>query len=115
MPGTKEVRTKIKSVQNTRKITKAMEMVAASKMRKAHPSLAQQRPAASAHEDGQIKVSITDRFLLRARQLLMAVSVDVYRGVVMLTGAVEEAGEREKAVRIAGGVRDVRRVSTRSR
>ena len=34
MSGTKEIRTKIKSVQNTRKITKAMEMVAASKMRK---------------------------------------------------------------------------------
>jgi F-type H+-transporting ATPase subunit gamma len=35
MPGTKEIRAKIKSVQNTRKITKAMEMVAASKMKKA--------------------------------------------------------------------------------
>ena len=35
MAGTKEIRVKIKSVQNTRKITKAMEMVAASKMRKA--------------------------------------------------------------------------------
>lgn len=34
MPSTKEIRGKIKSVQNTRKITKAMEMVAASKMRK---------------------------------------------------------------------------------
>src|SRR6202008_3642913 len=34
MPGTKEIRMKIRSVQNTRKITKAMEMVAASKMRK---------------------------------------------------------------------------------
>jgi len=33
MPGTKEIRMKIRSVQNTRKITKAMEMVAASKMR----------------------------------------------------------------------------------
>ena len=33
MPSTKEIRGKIKSVQNTRKITKAMEMVAASKMR----------------------------------------------------------------------------------
>src|SRR5207247_11275515 len=30
MPGTKEIRMKIRSVQNTRKITKAMEMVAAS-------------------------------------------------------------------------------------
>src|SRR5258708_8872936 len=35
MAGTKEIRMKIRSVQNTRKITKAMEMVAASKMRKA--------------------------------------------------------------------------------
>jgi F-type H+-transporting ATPase subunit gamma len=35
MAGTKEIRLKIKSVQSTRKITKAMEMVAASKMRKA--------------------------------------------------------------------------------
>src|SRR3982751_1623549 len=33
MAGSKEIRTKIKSVQNTRKITKAMEMVAASKIR----------------------------------------------------------------------------------
>ena len=35
MASDKEIRTKIKSVTNTRKITKAMEMVAASKMRKA--------------------------------------------------------------------------------
>jgi F-type H+-transporting ATPase subunit gamma len=35
MPGSKEIRTKIKSVQGTRKITKAMEMVSASKMRRA--------------------------------------------------------------------------------
>ncbi|MEP6942584.1 MAG: F0F1 ATP synthase subunit gamma, partial [Betaproteobacteria bacterium] len=33
MAGSKEIRNKIKSVQSTRKITKAMEMVAASKMR----------------------------------------------------------------------------------
>ena len=35
MAGAKEIRTKIKSVHNTQKITRAMEMVAASKMRKA--------------------------------------------------------------------------------
>ena len=35
MAGAKEIRTQIKSIQNTQKITKAMEMVAASKMRKA--------------------------------------------------------------------------------
>jgi F-type H+-transporting ATPase subunit gamma len=44
MPGTKEIRVKIKSVQNTRKITKAMEMVAASKMRKAQERMRQARP-----------------------------------------------------------------------
>jgi F-type H+-transporting ATPase subunit gamma len=44
MPGTKEIRVKIKSVQSTRKITKAMEMVAASKMRKAQERMRHARP-----------------------------------------------------------------------
>jgi F-type H+-transporting ATPase subunit gamma len=44
MPSTKEIRLKIKSVQSTRKITKAMEMVAASKMRKAQERMRQARP-----------------------------------------------------------------------
>jgi F-type H+-transporting ATPase subunit gamma len=44
MPGTKEIRVKIRSVQNTRKITKAMEMVAASKMRKAQERMRAGRP-----------------------------------------------------------------------
>jgi F-type H+-transporting ATPase subunit gamma len=44
MPGSKEIRVKIRSVQNTRKITKAMEMVAASKMRKAQERMRAARP-----------------------------------------------------------------------
>ncbi len=44
MAGGKEIRTKIKSVQNTQKITKAMEMVAASKMRKAQDRMRSARP-----------------------------------------------------------------------
>jgi F-type H+-transporting ATPase subunit gamma len=44
MPGTKEIRNKIKSVQNTRKITKAMDMVAASKMRTAQERMRATRP-----------------------------------------------------------------------
>ncbi|MFA6311798.1 MAG: F0F1 ATP synthase subunit gamma [Sterolibacterium sp.] len=44
MASGKEIRTKIKSVQNTRKITKAMEMVAASKMRKAQERMKAARP-----------------------------------------------------------------------
>ncbi len=44
MASGKEIRTKIKSVQNTKKITKAMEMVAASKMRKAQERMRAARP-----------------------------------------------------------------------
>jgi F-type H+-transporting ATPase subunit gamma len=44
MAGTKEIRMKIRSVQNTRKITKAMEMVAAAKMRKAQERMRMARP-----------------------------------------------------------------------
>ncbi len=46
MAGAKEIRTKIKSVQNTQKITKAMEMVAASKMRRAQDRMKASRPYA---------------------------------------------------------------------
>ncbi|MBL8323366.1 MAG: F0F1 ATP synthase subunit gamma [Rubrivivax sp.] len=42
----KEIRSKIKSVENTKKITKAMEMVAASKMRKAQERMRHARPYA---------------------------------------------------------------------
>ncbi|MBI5783877.1 MAG: F0F1 ATP synthase subunit gamma [Rhodocyclales bacterium] len=44
MAGGKEIRTKIASFQNTKKITKAMEMVAASKMRKAQDRMRAARP-----------------------------------------------------------------------
>ena len=43
----KEIKTKISSVKNTQKITNAMEMVAASKMRKAQDSMAASRPYAT--------------------------------------------------------------------
>ena len=46
MAGAKEIRSKIASVQNTQKITKAMEMVAASKMRKTQEHMAASRPYA---------------------------------------------------------------------
>ena len=44
MAGAKEIRSKISSVQNTQKITSAMQMVAASKMRKAQDKMTQSRP-----------------------------------------------------------------------
>jgi F-type H+-transporting ATPase subunit gamma len=46
MAGAKEIRTQIKSIKNTQKITKAMEMVAASKMRKAQDRMLATRPYA---------------------------------------------------------------------
>ncbi|SRR6056297_787771 len=46
MAGAKEIRTKIKSIQSTQKITRAMEMVAASKMRKAQDRMKSARPYA---------------------------------------------------------------------
>jgi F-type H+-transporting ATPase subunit gamma len=44
MAGAKEIRTKIKSIKSTQKITKAMEMVAASKMRRAQDRMRASRP-----------------------------------------------------------------------
>ena len=53
MPGTKEIRSKIASVKSTQKITKAMEMVAASKMRRAQERMRWRGPYAAqdAHRD----------------------------------------------------------------
>src|SRR4029450_11884779 len=46
VPGTKEIRTKIASVKSTQKITKAMQMVATSKMRRAQDRMKLARPYA---------------------------------------------------------------------
>ncbi|MBS0286466.1 MAG: F0F1 ATP synthase subunit gamma [Proteobacteria bacterium] len=46
MSGAKEIRSKIKSIKSTQKITRAMEMVAASKMRKAQNRMLASRPYA---------------------------------------------------------------------
>ena len=46
MAGAKEIRTKIASIKNTQKITRAMEMVAASKMRKTQERMKMSRPYA---------------------------------------------------------------------
>jgi len=46
MAGLKEIRSQISSIQNTKKITKAMEMVAASKMRRAKERMQESRPYA---------------------------------------------------------------------
>src|SRR5579859_4633084 len=51
MPSTRDIRRRIKSVKNTRQITKAMELVAASKMKKAQASALASRPYAQLMAD----------------------------------------------------------------
>ncbi|HEY6484214.1 MAG TPA: F0F1 ATP synthase subunit gamma [Steroidobacteraceae bacterium] len=51
MPGTKEIRSKIASVKGTQKITRAMQMVATSKMRRAQERMKRARPYARAMRD----------------------------------------------------------------
>ena len=60
MAGAKEIKTKIASVQSTQKITKAMEMVATSKMRKT-----QDRMAASLANEGKGCSHLLSNFLSR--------------------------------------------------
>lgn len=68
MAGAKEIRTKIKSVQSTQKITRAMEMVAASKMRSVQNRMNAARPYAYKIRDvighlAQAEIKITTPFL----------------------------------------------------
>jgi F-type H+-transporting ATPase subunit gamma len=74
MAGAKEIRTKIRSVQNTRKITSAMEMVAASKMRKAQDRMVAARPYADKMRNVIAHVSsahteYTHPFLMERKQV----------------------------------------------
>jgi F-type H+-transporting ATPase subunit gamma len=69
----KEIRGKIKSVENTKKITKAMEMVAASKMRKAQDRMRAARPYAEkvrniASDLGQANPEYVHPFMKRHEQ-----------------------------------------------
>jgi len=51
MPNAREIKTKIRSIKNTQKITRAMEMVAASKMRKAQDRMRRSKPYAEKIRD----------------------------------------------------------------
>ena len=51
MPSLKDLKNRIESVKNTRKITKAMQMVAAAKLRKAQESAERGRPYAEKMRD----------------------------------------------------------------
>src|SRR5579872_1083065 len=61
MPSTRDIRRRIKSVKNTAQITKAMQMVAASKMRKAQQAALAGRPYATLMNEVLIQVSAEAR------------------------------------------------------
>jgi F-type H+-transporting ATPase subunit gamma len=70
MAGGREIKTKIKSVQNTRKVTRALEMVSASKIRKAQDRMKTSRPYAQAMKQvighlAQASTEDTHPFLLQ--------------------------------------------------
>src|SRR5690348_976686 len=84
MPSTRDIRRRIKSIKNTAQITKAMQMVAASKMRRAQQAALAGRPYASLMNEvlGEVAGSATDftHPLMEARtvkkRVLIVVSTD---------------------------------------
>ena len=85
MPSGKEIRTKIKSVQNTKKITKAMEMVAASKMRKAQDRMRAARP-------------YSEKIRQLAANLSHANNADYHHPFLVKSGAAAQGEAKPKAV-----------------
>ena len=84
MPGSKEIRTKIKSVQNTRKITKAMEMVAASKMRKAQERMRAARPYSE--KIRRLAANLSQAFITEYRHPFLAKATAHKRiGLIVIT------------------------------
>src|SRR5687767_3211206 len=119
MPGTKEIRVKIKSVQNTKKITKAMEMVAASKMRKAQERMRHARPYAEkirslAANLGQATPEYKHPFMVKHegaktagfivvttdKGLCGGLNTNVLRAVTLKLRELEAAGTKSEAVAI---------------
>ncbi len=84
MAGSKEIRTKIKSVQNTRKITKAMEMVAASKMRKAQERMRAARPYSE--KIRRLAANLSQALITDYRHPFLVKSANVKRiGLIVVT------------------------------
>ena len=117
MPSTKEIRGKIKSVQNTRKITKAMEMVAASKMRKAQDRMRQARPYADkirniiAHLAASSS-SYTHPFLVKHKEqtgtsaiiIVATVAFSGHLGLEVMSQVVQ-LGDRPNLEKLLGAIR----------
>lgn len=117
MASGKEIRTKIKSVQNTRKITKAMEMVSASKMRKSQERMRSARPYAD--KIRQLAANLSQANVTDYKHPFLAHKKEVTRvGLILVTTDKGLCGGLNTNVqRIAlnamkewdtGGVKDIR-------
>jgi F-type H+-transporting ATPase subunit gamma len=133
MAGVKEIRNKIKSVQNTRKITKAMEMVAASKMRKAQDRMRQGRPYADkvrniaahmsranpeyTHPFMQVRETVRKAAYIVVttdKGLCGALNTNLLRGLITRLRAQEESGATVSATAIGNkGLGFLSRLGTR--
>ncbi|QBE63735.1 F0F1 ATP synthase subunit gamma [Pseudoduganella lutea] len=117
----KEIRGKIKSVENTKKITKAMEMVAASKMRKAQDRMRAARPYADkirniaanlaganpeythpflADDQGTQAKAVGFIIITTDKGLCGGMNTNVLRAVTNKTKELEAAGNKVEAVAI---------------
>ncbi len=110
MSNAKEIRTQIKSIQNTRKITKAMEMVAASKMRKAQIYMEESRPYARkikqvAADIAKANTEVSHPFLIKHekknvgyivvttdRGLCGGLNINLFKALIASTKAHDEEG-----------------------
>src|ERR1035437_689746 len=87
MAGTKEIKRRIKSVKNTKKITKAMELVSASKMKRAISATTSSRPYSSYSWEvlealsEYIKDSINPLFIKRDTKKVLIISITSSRGL----------------------------------
>jgi len=121
MAAGKEIRGKIKSVENTKKITKAMEMVAASKMRKAQERMRAARPYSDKVRNITANLATanpeyTHAFMAQARDvqakavgfivvttdkgLCGGMNTNILRQVTLKAREQEQAGNRVEAVAI---------------
>ncbi len=82
MPSTRDIRRRIKSVKNTRQITKAMELVAASKMKKAQQAALAGRPYAELM--AQMLAALADRVEESQHPFLAKREVKV-RGIILIS------------------------------
>jgi F-type H+-transporting ATPase subunit gamma len=82
MPSTRDIRRRIKSVKNTRQITKAMELVAASKMKKAQQAALAGRPYAELM--ARMLAALADRVEESQHEFLVRREVKT-RGIILIT------------------------------